>query len=123
MQEVRGKTQLKKIDIQEFGRDLEKYIGVNEPVAVTHHGQTVGYFLPTHKKSEQIESLKIAAEKLDRLLIEREIIEDELVEEFRQLQQEGEKITVKPCEKKSLLEVLANLKDLEEDIGDIDEYL
>ena len=79
---------MKRIRLQEFRNDLEKYISVGEPVAVTHHGRTVGYFLPTHKKSEQIESLKIAAEKLDRLLIARGITEDELVEEFRQLQQE-----------------------------------
>ena len=80
---------MKKIGLREFESDLEKYIDVNEPFAVIHHGQTVGYFLPTHKKSEPIESLKIAAEKLDRLLIDKGITEDELVEEFRQLQQEG----------------------------------
>ena len=51
------------------------------------HGQTVGYFLPTHKKPEQaeLESLMQAAEKLDRLLAEKGITEDELIEEFRQL--------------------------------------
>ena len=79
---------MKKIGLREFESDLEKYISVNEPVAVMHHGQTVGYFLPTYKKSEPIEFLKIAAEKLDRLLIDKGITEDELVEEFRQLQQE-----------------------------------
>ncbi|MEM8830427.1 MAG: type II toxin-antitoxin system Phd/YefM family antitoxin [Cyanobacteria bacterium P01_G01_bin.19] len=105
---------MKRIRLQEFRNDLEKYISVGEPFAVTHHSQTVGYFLPTHKKSEQIESLKIAAEKLDRLFVDRGITENELVEEFHQLQQE---------EKKSLLEVLSNLKDFEEDIGDIDEAL
>ena len=88
--------QLKKIGLQEFRSDLEKYISVSEPFAVTHHGQTVGYFLPTHKKSEQIESLKIAAEKLDRLLIDRGITEDELVKEFRQLQQEEKKLNIEP---------------------------
>ncbi|MCC0179266.1 type II toxin-antitoxin system Phd/YefM family antitoxin [Waterburya agarophytonicola K14] len=80
---------MKKIGLKEFRSNLEKYISVSEPIAVTHHGRTVCYFLPTYKKSEQIESLKIAAEKLDRLLIDREITEDELVEEFHQLQQEG----------------------------------
>ena len=79
---------MKKTGLREFESNLEKYISVNEPVAVMHHGQTVGYFLPTHKKSEQIKSLKIAAEKLDRLLIDRGIMEEELVEEFRQLRQE-----------------------------------
>ena len=79
---------MKKIGLQEFRSELEKYISISEPVAITHHGLTVGYFLPTHKKLEQIESLEIAAEKLDRLLIVRGITEDELVEEFHQLQQE-----------------------------------
>ena len=40
--------------------------------------------------SEQAElkSLKIAAEKLDRLLADKGVTEDELVKEFRQLRQE-----------------------------------
>ncbi len=84
---ARGKTQLKKIGIREFGSNLEKYINTNEPVPVMRYGQTVGYFLPTHEKLEQaeLESLKVAAEKLDRLLADRGITEDELVKEFRQL--------------------------------------
>ena len=47
--------------------------------------------LPTQKKPEQaeLESLKIAAEKLDKLLADSEITEDELVEEFRQLRRGG----------------------------------
>lgn len=83
---------MKKIELREFRSDLEKYISINELIDVTHHGQTVGYFLPTHKKPEQteLESLKIAAEKLDRLLAERGIVIDELVEEFRQSQQKKE---------------------------------
>lgn len=53
------------------------------------HGQTVGYFLPAHQKPEQaeLESLKVAAAKLDALLAAKGIREDELVEEFRQLRQ------------------------------------
>ena len=79
---------MKKIGLREFENDLEKYISVNEAFAVMHNGQTVGYFLPTHKKSEPIESLKIAAEKLDQLLIDKGITEDEIPPQVRQLQQE-----------------------------------
>jgi PHD/YefM family antitoxin component YafN of YafNO toxin-antitoxin module len=81
---------LKKVSIREFRNNLAKYISATEPIAVMHHGHTVGYFSPTHKEPEQaeLESLKVAAEKLDRLLANREITEDELVEEFRQLRQE-----------------------------------
>ena len=37
------------------------------------------------RQQAELESLKIAAEKLDRLLAEKGITEDELVSEFRQL--------------------------------------
>ncbi|MBW4534963.1 MAG: type II toxin-antitoxin system Phd/YefM family antitoxin [Pleurocapsa minor HA4230-MV1] len=81
---------LQKIGIREFRNNLAKYLSATEPVAVMRHGQTVGCFLPTHKKPEQakLESLKVAAEKLDRLLADSGITEDELVAEFRQLRQE-----------------------------------
>jgi antitoxin (DNA-binding transcriptional repressor) of toxin-antitoxin stability system len=80
---------LQKIGIREFRNNLAKYLSANEPVAVMRHGQTVGYFLPTHKKPEQaeLESLKMAAAKLDELLVSSGITEDELIEEFRQLRQ------------------------------------
>jgi antitoxin (DNA-binding transcriptional repressor) of toxin-antitoxin stability system len=85
--QLEKKVMLEKIGIREFRNNLAKYISATEPVAIMRHGQTVGYFLPTHKKPEQaeLESLKIAAEKLDRLLAEKGITEDELVSEFRQL--------------------------------------
>ncbi|MDJ0902088.1 MAG: type II toxin-antitoxin system Phd/YefM family antitoxin [Xenococcus sp. MO_188.B8] len=93
---------LKKIGMGEFRNNLAKYLGANEPVAIVDRGETIGYFLPSRKHPEQgdrlahlksphssqtpeLESLMRAAEKLDRLLAEKEITEDELVEEFRQL--------------------------------------
>ena len=87
--QIEKKAMLEKIGIREFRNNLAKYISATEPVAVMRHGQTVGYFLPTHTSPEQaeLESLKVAAEKLDRLLADRGITEDELVEEFRQLRQ------------------------------------
>ncbi|MGL5833892.1 MAG: type II toxin-antitoxin system Phd/YefM family antitoxin [Waterburya sp.] len=80
---------LQKIGIREFRNNMAKYLSANEPIAVMRHGQTVGYFLPTHQKPEQaeLESLKVAAAKLDKLLASKGITEDELVEEFRQLRQ------------------------------------
>ena len=88
--QLKSKKMLEKIGIREFRNNLAKYISATKPIAVMRHGQTVGYFLPTHKEPEQaeLESLKVAAEKLDRLLADKGITEDELVEEFRQLRQE-----------------------------------
>ena len=80
---------VEKIGVREFRNNLAKYINASKPIAVIRHGETVGYFSPTKKKPEQadLESLRIAAEKLERLLVDSGITEDELVEEFRELRQ------------------------------------
>ena len=58
-----------KVGIREFRSGLSEYIASETPVAVTRHGQTVGYFIPTHGKAEaDIAALKKAAAELDRLL-------------------------------------------------------
>ena len=37
-----------KVGIREFRADLAEHIAASSPVAVTRHGQTVGYFIPVH---------------------------------------------------------------------------
>jgi len=41
-----------KVGIREFRSDLAEYIASSTPVAVTRHGQTVGYFIPTQGQIE-----------------------------------------------------------------------
>jgi hypothetical protein len=58
-----------KVGIREFRSGLAQYIASDTPVAVTRHGQTVGFFIPTHGKAEaQVAALRRAAGELDRLL-------------------------------------------------------
>ena len=80
---------LQKIGVREFRNNLAKYLNATSPIAIMRHGQTVGYFFPTHQEPEkaELEALKSAAAKLDALLKEKGISEDELVNEFRQLRQ------------------------------------
>ena len=53
-------------------------------MALTHHGQTVGYFIPTHGEVEaDIASLKKASKTLDRLLAAKSIDVDDVVAEFK----------------------------------------
>ena len=84
---------LQKVGIREFRNQMAKYLNTTEPIAVTRHGQTVGYFFPTHQEPSKVEleKLKLAAAKLDALLAEQGIQEDELVEEFRQFRQQNRK--------------------------------
>jgi hypothetical protein len=77
---------LQKIGMRDFRENLAKHLSSTSPLAILRHGQTIGYFFPTQLKPDEAEkeSLKRAAEKLDTLLQEQGIKEDELVAEFRQ---------------------------------------
>ena len=72
------------VGVREFRQDLADYIDQAEPVTVTRHGQTVGWFIPTPATREaEVASLRAAAEVLDALLAERSVDVDEVVEEFK----------------------------------------
>jgi antitoxin (DNA-binding transcriptional repressor) of toxin-antitoxin stability system len=73
-----------KVGIREFRTDLAEYIASNAPVAVTRHGQTVGYFIPAHGQSEaDLAALKRASETLDRLLNAKGVDPDQVVADFK----------------------------------------
>lgn len=73
-----------KVGIREFRADLADYIASSTPVAVTRHGQTVGYFIPAQGQSEgDVAALKKASKALDRLLVERGVDVEEVVSDFK----------------------------------------
>lgn len=76
---------LVRVGAREFREDLAEYLDSPTPVAVTRHGQTVGYYIPARGKvdEEEAHALKRAVEKLGALLSEHGISEDEVVREFR----------------------------------------
>ena len=47
---------VQKMGIREFRNNMAMYLDTNEPVAVTRHGHTVGYFLPTQQDKVKIDS-------------------------------------------------------------------
>ena len=75
-----------KVGIREFREKLAAYLLEGDaPVAITRHGDTVGYFIPARRKRSVTErvALKQAAAQLDALLAAKDITEDELVAEFK----------------------------------------
>lgn len=71
------------VGIREFRAGLADYIASAEPVAVTRHGVTVGWFIPTPVDREaQVASLRSAASTLDALLAERDVAVDDVVDDF-----------------------------------------
>lgn len=73
-----------KVGIREFRADLAEYIAASTPVAVTRHGQTVGYFIPVHGQAEaDLAALRQASQSLDRMLAAHDVDVDDLVTEFK----------------------------------------
>ncbi|MET3138539.1 antitoxin (DNA-binding transcriptional repressor) of toxin-antitoxin stability system [Undibacterium sp. GrIS 1.2] len=73
-----------KVGIREFRADLAEYIAASHPVAVTRHGQTVGYFIPTHGQDDaNIAALKKASKALDKLLAAQDVKIESVVTEFK----------------------------------------
>jgi hypothetical protein len=73
-----------KVGIREFRSDLAVYLASNVPIAVTRHGQTVGYFIPTQGQVEaDLEALKKASKTLDRLLEAKSVDIEEIVSDFK----------------------------------------
>lgn len=73
-----------KVGIREFRSGLAEYIASSTPVAVTRHGQTVGYFIPTQGQVDaDIVALKKASSTLDQMLAAKGIDVESLVAGFK----------------------------------------
>lgn len=82
-----------RVGIRDFRAGLADFIDGDSPVAVTRHGQTVGYFIPA-KGDREAESaaLRVASGKLDAL---REVADDEveaMVDDFKQLREADRRV-------------------------------
>jgi antitoxin (DNA-binding transcriptional repressor) of toxin-antitoxin stability system len=81
-----------KVGIREFRAALADYIDADAPVAVTRHGQTVGYFIPAKSdRQADVAALRAAAAKLDALLDLDEAEVNAVVEDFKQLRRAKKK--------------------------------
>lgn len=73
-----------KVGIREFRSDMAEYIASSTPVAVTRHGQTVGYFIPTQGQVKaEIAALKKASKTLDKLLESQGVDVESVVTDFK----------------------------------------
>jgi hypothetical protein len=79
-----------KVGIREFRSGLAEYIASETPVAVTRHGQTVGFFIPTHGQADaDVAALKKASAELDRLLVAKSVDIEAVATEFKALRKVG----------------------------------
>ena len=75
-----------KVGIREFREKLATYLLESEvPVAITRHGDTVGYYIPARRKREETEraALREAAARLQRALAAEGLSEEEIIADFK----------------------------------------
>lgn len=75
-----------KVGIREFRENLATYLlETDETVAITRHGDTVGYYIPARRKRTETEkaALKEAASRLQQEMAAAGVTEDEIVQDFK----------------------------------------
>ena len=82
-----------KIGIREFRENLAGYLEGGRPLAITRHGETVGFYIPAQKRSRkaEVEAMRAAAKELDAMIAAWGASEDELMEEYKALRESGRK--------------------------------
>jgi hypothetical protein len=74
------------VGVREFREGLTRFLSSAEPVAVTRHGQIIGYYLPATDPEQlraDLSALKQAASRTEALLAALGITEEEIGDEFR----------------------------------------
>lgn len=76
-----------KVGIREFRDNLARYVEGVSPIAITKHGETVGYYIPTKQRPTQddLNALLIASEKMKEMMEKAGVTEDDIVEDFKRL--------------------------------------
>ena len=74
------------VGIREFRENLAAYLLESDsPVAITRHGDTIGYYIPARRKRTETEraALQEAAARLNELLAAKGVAEDDVVADFQ----------------------------------------
>ena len=79
-----------KVGVREFREQIARFLESDMPVAVTRRGETLGVYVPTPRKSVRLAELAVLKDAADRLAAAlRDVDEEEVVAEFKQLRRRG----------------------------------
>jgi len=75
-----------KIGIREFRENLAGYLESDKPLAITRHGETLGFYIPAQRRSRkaELQAMRAAAKDLDEMIASWGATEDELMDEYKQ---------------------------------------
>lgn len=78
---------VKAVGIREFRENITQLIDKEKPLAITRHGQTVGYYIPAQRSITEADklALKAATERLHELLEAQGLDPEDLINDFKQL--------------------------------------
>lgn len=79
------------VGIREFRDKLASYLLESEgPLAITRHGDTIGYYLPTRRKpsAAQMQALEETGALLQQAMEAAGVTVDEIIEDFKRLRRE-----------------------------------
>ena len=78
-----------KIGMREFRENLAGYLESGKPLAITRHGETLGFYIPAQKRSRkaEVEAMRAAAKDLDAMIATWGASEDELMEEYKEIRE------------------------------------
>ncbi len=76
-----------KIGIREFRENLAGYLESDKPLAITRHGETLGFYIPAQRRSRkaELEAMRAAAKDLDEMIASWGATEEELMQEYKQI--------------------------------------
>jgi len=75
------------VGIQEFQENVTAYLEGHQTLAITKHGETIGFFVPTHKP-EDLGGSDAAESEVDALVASWGATEEELMAEIDKIRRE-----------------------------------
>ena len=76
-----------RIGIREFREKLAGYLESDQPLAITRHGETLGFYIPAQKRSRtaEVQAMRAAAKELDEMIASWGAGEERLMDEYKQI--------------------------------------
>jgi antitoxin (DNA-binding transcriptional repressor) of toxin-antitoxin stability system len=87
-----------KIGVREFREKLTGYLEAGKPLAITRHGETLGFYIPAQKKNRkaEVEAMRAAAKDLDAMIAAWGVSEEVLMQEFQEIRRASRQKKPKP---------------------------
>ena len=81
----------KEVGIREFRENLSGFLEGGKPLAITKHGETLGFYIPAKKRNIQadLEAMRAAAKDMDEMIKSWGATEEELIAEYEELVKAG----------------------------------